>query len=290
MKRLGTRLERWLSGSFPSAYYHWVQRPRIHFRFATERKLAAGEPLSSSQRRSLIFFTTQKCASRYVSGVIATLAQAAGMMHADYDAYVSMVRMPKERNPFMAEGALAVAFKPRGFYYGPIGTFRHIPGLEQYALVLQLRDPRDMLTSLYYSTKYSHAIINPKVIRRRKEAYTLSIDEFVLKGADEYLPIYEEYCQQLLSQPAMLLLKYEDMVADFPDWLARLSVHVGLADQEETLERIKRQADFSIEREDKFSHRRQISPGDHKRKLQPDTVQRLTTLFKPSLDQLDYPA
>jgi hypothetical protein len=289
MKRFGARLEGWVSRRFPHSYYRWVQRPRIHFQFATESRLTAGEKLSASQQRSIIFFTTQKCASRYVSGVIASLAQAAGLVHADYDAYAAMVRLPKERNPFSPQG-LSGAFQPQGYYYGPIGTFRQIPNLDLYALVLQLRDPRDMLTSLYFSTKYSHAIINPKIIRRRQESQALSIDEYVMASADEYLVIYEQYCQQLLERPAILFLKYEEMVADFPGWLARLSQHLGLDGQTAALEQVKHRANFTVKSEDKYSHRRQVSPGDHKRKLQPETIQRLTTKFQPVLDRLSYPA
>jgi hypothetical protein len=288
VKRLGSRLERWVSSRFPNAYYQLVQRPRTYFRFATERKLVLGASLSQSQQRSIIFFTTQKCASRYVSRVIAALASSAGLVHADYDAYVSMVRPPKESNPFQAKGALHTAFSPQGYYYGPLGTFRNIPDLGKYAIFLQLRDPRDVLTSLYFSTRYSHALISPKVIRRRKQSLSISIDEFVLKGVDEYVPIYEQYCQQLISRRDVLFLKYEDMVADFPGWVARLSLHLGLSEQTAALDRILQQADFSVRSEDEHSQRRQVTPGDHQRKLQPETVEGLTTSFKSVLNVLGY--
>ncbi|MEX1247028.1 MAG: sulfotransferase domain-containing protein [Anaerolineales bacterium] len=286
MKRLGARLQRWLISRFPGTYYQLVQRPRLRFRFATERKLAAGASLSHSQRPSIIFFTTQKCASRYVSGVIADLATAAGMIHADYDAYVSMVRVSADSNPF--QGALGTAFRPQGYYYGPIGTFRNIPEFSSYSTVLQLRDPRDVLTSLYFSTAFSHAIINPKMIRRRKESLAMSIDDFVLKEIEEYLPIYEGYCQQLAKNPQIMYLKYEDMVSDFENWLGRLSRHPGLADQSRVLERVKAEADFAVQAEDKYSQRRQVAPGDHKRKLRPATVEKINLAFRDVLTQLNY--
>jgi hypothetical protein len=62
------------------------------------------------------------------------------LVHADYDAYVSMVRPPKESNPFQAKGALHTAFSPQGYYYGPLGTFPNIPDMGKYAIFLQLRD------------------------------------------------------------------------------------------------------------------------------------------------------
>ncbi|MEX2161346.1 MAG: sulfotransferase domain-containing protein [Anaerolineales bacterium] len=286
MKRLGSRLERWASGRFPDAYYRLVQRPRLRLRFAAEKELANGVRLSHSERRSILFFTTQKCASRYVSGVINALAGPAGMMHADYDAYVSMVRVPPGQNPF--GGALHTSFVPRGYYYGPIGTFRSIPGMDEYSVILQLRDPRDMLTSLYFSTAYSHAVISPKMIRRRKESLAMTIDEFVTYEVGEYLPIYEEYCRQLAKNPHILFLKYEDMVSDFETWLDRLGRHIGLNDQVSALAGIRKEASFSVQSEDIYAQRRQVTPGDHKRKLQPDTINHLNQAFETVLRQLQY--
>lgn len=287
MKRIRSRMERWVGRRFPTLYYQLFQRPRLYFRFSKERRLASGETLSQSNQRSLIFFTTQKCASRYVSEVLDSLATPAGMVHADYDAYVTMARIPKEKNPFSPVG-LPNAFRSQGYYYGPIGTFRDVPDLESYSVVLQLRDPRDMLTSLYFSTAFSHALINPKMIRRRKEALSLDVDEYVLKEAKEYQFIYAQYCEMLLGKKNVLFLKYEDMVADFPNWLQKLADHTGLAGQKIALDAIRKRADFSVDGEDKYAQRRQVAPGDHLRKLKPDTIQQLNSLFGSVLKQLNY--
>ncbi len=164
MKKVSTSVERWVSNHFPNFYLKLVQQPRKYFKFRTERTLSRGAALSKSQHPSIIFFTTQKCASRYVDKVIRRLVLAEGMVHADYDAYVTMVRMPIEQRPFATQQNMRIAFAPTGYYYGPIGTYREIPDLDQYRVVLQLRDPRDLLTSLYFSTAFSHAVINPKLM------------------------------------------------------------------------------------------------------------------------------
>ncbi len=199
MKRITSRIDKLFSSYFPSLYYRLIQQPKIKSRFEIEKKLATGANISNSPRPSFIFFTTQKCASRYVSEILASLASSAGIQHADYDAYVAMTRVERKENPFSKEGTLAVAFKPKGYYYGPIGTYRDIPNLKEYRVLLHLRDPRDVLTSLYYSTAYSHAVISPKLVRRRKEARQMDVDAFVLLETQEYLPIYQEYCERLLA-------------------------------------------------------------------------------------------
>lgn len=288
MKKVSTSLERWVSTHFPNLFLKLVQQPRNYFRFRTERELSRGVTRSQSSHPSIIFFTTQKCASRYVDSVIARMAMAAGLVHADYDAYVTMVRLPKKQRPFSSESNMRTAFRQKGYYYGPIGTYRNIPDMENYRVVLQLRDPRDVLTSLYFSTAFSHAIINPKVIRRRKEALAMDIDSYALRAADEYLPIYNRYCDSLLEKGSILFLRYEDMVSDFSGWLNQLSIHLGLDGDTKTLKAIRNEVDFSVQKEDKFSHRRQITPGDYLRKLRPATIQQLNERFGSVLRSLGY--
>lgn len=288
MKKLTSSIERWLSSRFPELFLKWVQQPRNLFRFRTERELNRGKPLSKSSHPSILFFTTQKCASRYVDSVLDRLASSAGLVHADYDAYVTMVKMPAQQGPFAGEAAMRRAFRPQGYYYGPIGTYRPIPDMDKYRVVLQLRDPRDVLTSLYYSTAFSHATINPKLLRRRKEALTMDVDSFVLHEIEEYMPIFSQYRESLIGRKPVLLLRYEDMVSDFPRWLDRLSRHIDLANFPKTLEAIRKDANFSVAEENKFAQRRQITPGDYLRKLRPETIAQLNDSFKSVIKTLGY--
>lgn len=211
------------------------------------------------------------------------------MVHADYDAYVAMVKVDVKKNPFSPNGSVYTAFKSTGYYYGPIGTFRSIPNMEKYKVLLQLRDPRDVLTSLYFSTVYSHAVISPKLIRRRQEAKHLDVDDFVLLAAEEYLPIYQTYCKQLLANKNMLFVKYEKMVEDFDGWLQNVAEHLNLDNEVDALAEIKRKANFSVPSEDKFAQRRQVTPGDHQRKLRAQTIETLNKNFSSILRQLGYP-
>jgi hypothetical protein len=288
MKAMLTRLDRQLQQRFPNGYYNLIQKTRIRFRFQAERKLSRGISLSTSSHPSILFFTTQKCASRYVNDILTRLAREEGMQPIDFDAYVTMDRPPKPFNPFSPQGTLASAFQTLGYYYGPIGSWRDIPHMKDYAVALQLRDPRDVLTSLYYSTAFSHALINRKMIRRREIARQMSVDEYVLDNADQFLRIYQGYSEKLIGSPGVLFLKYELMVADFSTWLDQLSSYLGFSHHRETLQQIVNEADFQVSREDQFAQRRQVTPGDHLRKLEGGTVQTLNRLFGPLLKELGY--
>jgi len=288
MRALIAGVDRTLKGRFPRAYYSLIQRPKFFFRFQKEKKLIRGASLSKSEHPSILFFTTQKCASRFVSRVIQTLAQAEGIVSVDYDAFVTILRVPKAQHPYKADGALLSAFRPSGYFYGPIGSYRDIPERNNYCVVLQLRDPRDVLTSLYYSTAYSHSLISPKLIRERKEALAMSIDEFVLKNSKKYYSIYSDYGEKLLGQKGVLFLRYKDMVADFPKWLEELSQHTQLEHLSESLNLIKKQANFSVNGEDVYAQRRQVAPGDHLRKLTPETIEKLNQQLMPILKTFGY--
>lgn len=288
MKDLTRRVERFAQRRFPAVYYHLVQRPRTHFRFRTERLLASGASLSTSVHPSVLFFTTHKCASRYVQRIISALVEPEGMPTVDYDAYLTMAPIPKQERIFTSQHVTKRAFSPAGYFYGPFGSWRPVPDSDKYRVFLQLRDPRDVLTSLYFSTAHSHALINRKMLIRRREALEMTIDEYVLQMAPQYVAIYSSYCEKLLDAPGTLFLKYEHMVADFPGWLSALSTHLALDHHSEVIERLVREANFSVDEEDKFSHRRQVTPGDHLRKLLPQTVEALDLAFAPVLQKLGY--
>jgi hypothetical protein len=53
-------------------------------------------------------------------------------------------------------------------------------------------------------------------------------------------------------------------------------------------EKLMRMGRFDVEQEDVFSHKRQVQPGDHRRKLKPETIEEITEMFRPVLVPLNY--
>ncbi len=281
-------LDKALQKKFPQLYYRFIQKPRIQFRFSTEKQLLNRAALSQSEHPSILFFTTQKCASRYVGRILERLANAEGLINVDYDAYVTMAKVPKDQRPFSTQGALEWAFPHRGYLFGPLGSYRAIPEAHNFHSVLQLRDPRDVLTSLYFSTAFSHALINQKMVQRREAALQMGVDEYVLENAGQYRKIYSQYIEKLVGQPEVLFLKYEHMVSDFGDWLAQLSTHVQLAHHTETIQVILDEASFKVGKEDRYSQKRQVTPGDYTRKLKTGTIDQLNRILGDVLEALAY--
>lgn len=163
-------------------------------------------------------------------------------------------------------------------------------------LIVTLRDPRDILTSLFYSWTYSHPIdaerlslvnsrgelFNPSPAERAKWA-TEGIDTFVLEYARFVEANCRLYVERLLPRPNCTVLFYEDFISEPGSWISQFLAAFG-ADPNDidillphVLARF--QADFEVLPEDKSRHQRQMLPGDHRRKLQESTIDALTARF-----------
>lgn len=181
--------------------------------------------------------------------------------------------------------------------------------IEQYSVIMHLRDPRDVLVSAYYSHVYSH-----KVTKRfkpsdgqRKKWEDQGVDDFVINRIERVKKEYEDLCAHLLCRENVILLKYEDMVTDYGKWLEgflfaftefepKRSTGIGRILGENTHQKIyadlyeKYKGDFSPARnkEDVYSHKRQIIPGDYARKLKESSIDILNNEFSSLLTSLDY--
>ena len=78
------------------------------------------------------------------------------------------------------------------------------------------------------------------------------------------------------------------MVSDFPSWLSKLTTFLDLNLDDETLESILKTAIFEVDKEDKKAGKRQVTPGDHKRKLKAETIRALNFQLEKVLDAFNY--
>ncbi|MGB0564598.1 MAG: hypothetical protein ACPGVO_22780 [Spirulinaceae cyanobacterium] len=181
--------------------------------------------------------------------------------------------------------------------------------LNNYAAVLHLRDPRDVLTSLFFSHSYSHkreeGKFNPSDEKRRRWREA-GVDAYALEKMPDYKARYELLIATLLDSGQAKLVKYEDLVTDYPTWLTDflsafdvlevpdkkmlglLNLPNSPAQIRDRLAR-KYQREFKIPKsEDLGAHKRQVKPGEHKDKLQPETIATLNQAFGAVLERLGY--
>lgn len=204
--------------------------------------------------------------------------------------------------------------KTRYGCFGPIRGGEALPNIpdfvELYPKILNVRDPRDVLTSLYYSFVYSHPKIpvpggfNPDD-DLRSQWEKEGIDAFVIRNVEEYKRRYDILCNQVVGKKNLLLLKYEDMVLNYGVWLEKyISMFMeirpvryrtyNMFGRALNLKRIYNKLyklyinEFKVSSEDPKQHKRQMLPGDYKRKLKTETIEILNREFSSIIKIFGY--
>jgi hypothetical protein len=157
------------------------------------------------------------------------------------------------------------------------------PNLDNIYRIYQLRDPRDILVSQYFSFGFIHSgkkNLTPMKLKIQK----MTIDEYCLEYADE---LYNRYLNILAiidrQNPNYLIVHYETMVLNFKDWLAQIIVPFEFDKPKELVLETYYQKycqEFDTEGfEESMKHKRKMIPGDHREKLTTATIEALNVKF-----------
>jgi hypothetical protein len=206
-----------------------------------------------------------------------------------FDMGVAAQAIPREVN---------VAFEPCGYVFG---GFRSLPGgfsIPSFAsdrTIVLVRDPRDMLTSLYFSLARSHRPPGNAVgeglaatfSQQREEVNRMSIDAFALERAGIVANQFRIVTNKL-SMISHRLYRYEDVVFDKLSWTRDMIDYLGLTVSAAVIEKAVAANDVRPEVEDPAQHVRKVVPGDHREKLKPEIVEKLNRAFKPILLKYGY--
>lgn len=258
-----------------------IKRWKINRHYAVERQVLEGKHQTTCPHQSIVFFTVYKAGSSFLGSFLKKIMDRAGITSVDLDGYFYQLGKGGEWER-AGRVIIDVPYRTAGYFYGPFRSFnRGISNIDDYKILLVLRDPRDVIVSAYYSI-YSHTMPTlegkekrQNRINRRKRMRELSVDEYVidkLNSDSRFLDRYYEYHKELMGKPNVLFLKYEDMVTNFEPWLERLLAFLDLDVAPELIAEIKAGADFKVSNEDIYKHKRQVTPGDHKRKLKTETI------------------
>lgn len=183
----------------------------------------------------------------------------------------------------LSEGEVFIGYQdrmqPRGVYYGVArGPYvARMPKLGELKLIVQVRDPRDCITSAYFSFRKSHRPPEDpekrkQFLARREKLQQQDIDAYALSETGSYRDRLQILRDIVEDHDDILVLKYEDMVLETENWLARIGAFIGQPVTEELRGILGDKIDFRVDKEDPGKHKRQVTPGDHKRKLKPETI------------------
>jgi hypothetical protein len=176
------------------------------------------------------------------------------------------------------------------------------PKIDKIYCIIQLRDPRDILVSEYFSFGWSHPIENAEkrdgdfehanpadMPFYRDSIKKMSIEEYALKRAGNLKERYNKLLSLAKRKDIeCIFVRYEEMVTSFETWLVKILLPF---DDTNTLLRKmhkKYEKEFSIEKEDIMNHKRKIIPQDYKEKLNTSTVYELNKIFQEILTELNY--
>lgn len=183
------------------------------------------------------------------------------------------------------------------------GTFRWLPenwlfdlhGPKPPRSLLLVRDPRDMLVSLYFSDAKSHTMpdsgpLRDGMLKRRAELTDgqLPIDDYVRDQAPKMLRNFYRTLQ-LQTIPECRVTRYEDIIYSklaLVESVAEL-LRVDTTDRE-LIESTAARHDVVPDESRPDAHIRQVHPGNHRKVLEPSTVDYLTDTFDVVLESLGY--
>jgi hypothetical protein len=255
--------------------------------------------------RNVVAFTTHKAGSMVLHRVLKDICQINNIR------YYSPNEPAPNSLPFDSMFAGSDFIAKRNGCFGPIRFFVPTAALVNATAILHLRDPRDVLTSMFFSYCFMHAGEIEPHTGYRKEVAEAGIDKFVLDMVDENFDRYRgdygigsrykkyvgnvynryaRYLSELVGKPHTVLVSYEEMVLEFASWLRRLLAAFALADPDATYAFVAERHAESVkaQEEDIWSHKRKVTPGDYKEKLKPETIAKLNERFSAVLDSLGY--
>jgi hypothetical protein len=183
---------------------------------------------------------------------------------------------------------LGQAFPPYGYC---VAGFREIPrsflgvaALRSLRKLMVVRDPRDMLVSRYFSTRFSHGFEArgtpqfAQLMRQLIEDSEMDLDRYCLfyswiVNADFFMH------RDIIADPQTLVMKYEDFIYDKEYLTSAICTWFGLDIPKERIAAIAAhyQGIPATERPDQ--HIRQAHPGDYRRKLKPETIAALNGIL-----------
>lgn len=264
-------------------------------RYPSEMALFERRSRSSSTHPSVVLFTLHKCASVFTRDIFRALATDTALVPVNFDGLAFGGELtPAERERIFLRPSPEL-YPVRGYCFAPFRYFHAgIPDISPYRVVLMLRDPRDVLVSFYFSMAQSHRTPAAQTMSReillneREAASRCSIDQYVVEKAPEFVATYESYLAYVFGKPNVLFTTYEQMIASFEPWLQSIINHCGFTPSSATIQSLVSAAKVGVETEDPSKHIRQVTPGDHRRKLKPETIAALNAQFVSVMDRLGY--
>ena len=244
-------------------------------------------PTSNPREPSVFAFSLHKAGSVLLDRILRDLSAKVGLTYVSIMSEFFSLGLAERDIP----NSTARIFLDRGYCFGGFRglprTFE-IPRLNLRRSILLVRDPRDMVVSHYYSSRYSHPepgkalTTSMSALPRRARATALTLDEYALDLAPFYATRLAQYMEVLEKTDSFTVFRYEDVIFEKRKWLRDICRAYGWCIGEGLTNAIADRHDVVPTTENAARHIRQVRPGDGMRKLSLATIKSLNqTLIKP---------
>lgn len=289
-----------------------ARRARAAKKLLTTSEIGGTKPYSSAQyrildaehrvndQRSVLFFTTHKCASTFVSEVLGLASKMAGFRHFDYAAGIYRLGDEVDTGDVdhtylerIIERNAAQLFRKQGEIYGPLRRPIEFEGRTDLTQIFFLRDPRDVIVSSYYSFGFSHGLPPNSKVRKifladREKIKAEGIDAYSLRIARDWIePTYRTYSRYLSGSENAFYFSYDEYKNDTRSFLIRIFEKMGiLAPDEKLIDSLTKAAApvRKVESQDGITHRRSGRSKQFLTELQDSTVAELNVILGDMLD------
>ena len=147
---------------------------------------------------SIILYTIHKAGSTFVNGLLAQICRRLEIEHhTENDVRYQMLNSTLSWKQYLESNVGTGCF-------GPIRAAANLPifpdNLDEHSILLHLRDPRDIVTSMYFSQAYSHPVqsgVFEMTPQQREQLREEGIDRFVIQSAKLLRPKYDRLFEEL---------------------------------------------------------------------------------------------
>ena len=225
-------------------------------------------PPGQPDRQTVLAFSMAKAGSTLLFDMLRILARAVGVAYFEPEAQL----FAAGRDPLARPTDLQFAYPAAGYCFGGFRQFpaHPIPLLDHARTIFLVRDPRDMIVSLYFSLVGSHEIPaagadgSNAMQEARDFVSRLSLSEFLWSGILQYTRMFEGYvANRFHARENVRIYRYEDIIYRKAAFLSDVQGWFGWDVPPALVDTIASQVDFIPDAEQRGAHIRQAHPGNH---------------------------
>ncbi len=249
-------------------------KPKVSF-------VAVELPARKSTIPSVLSFSMAKAGSTLLYNMLSQLAPAAGAVYFSIEDYLFSHNVSPTNRP----GDVGKIIAPVGYCYGGFRQFPAfpVPILNTARATFLVRDPRDMITSLYFSLLSSHRIPKAeekarsgneaegaaeRMLDMRERLQKTDINTFARQAVRTYLRIFEGYVAQgFARRPNVAIYRYEDVIFAKEAWVEDICDWYGWDIDAPRRRQVATTFDKRPTQERPSEHIRQVTPGNHRAHL-----------------------